>query len=445
MSAIILIATFVAVILLDALDKRRYIKRTTIAGMLLAIAPLLLLPAGGVVSELIKADMFTLFFAIIFLSVGALVALSSKESTAVFNGSLLLSTIGMIVAASANDLILLFISIELVTAPTYVLVAYHKTPMRMEAAVKYFVVGIVASALLVLGLALIASSAGTTSISLLTFSTEPLFILGIAAFIAGMGFKLAMFPFNFWIPDVYQGAPPEVAGLLAASSKKAAYAAFLRVAVVISVLDNWSMLFAVIAAITMTVPNVIALLQVNVRRLLSYSIISHAGFLLMGVAAATSLGYSALLFHSLTHAFMTLGAFLVLGVFLSHNIESLEQLKGLGWRNPFLGAALTVFLLSLAGIPLMAGFASKFYLFYATIDAGLLWLALLAIVNSVIALYYYFRVIRALYAYQSGGHAFKVRRGTVAAIVVCLIVTVVAGIYPQPFIELANAAVAALL
>ena len=443
MSVVVLIATFVAVILLDALHQRKYIKTATVIGVIAALVPLAFLPVTREFT-IFKADLFTMYFAIITLLVGALVTISSHESTAAYNGSLLLSMIGMILASAADDVILLYLSIELVTAPTYVLVAYHKTAKRMEAAVKYFVVGIIASALMLLGLALLASVSGTTSISAMQFSDSPLFLLGIAATIAGLGFKLGIFPFNFWIPDVYQGAPSEITGLLAGASKKAAYAAFLRIAVVIALLHSWGSIFAILAALTMTIPNLIALLQTNARRLLSYSIMSHAGFLLMGLAAATSLGYAALLFHAFTHAFMVLGAFLVLGVFLSHNIESIDQLKGLGWRNRTLGVALTLFLLSLAGIPLLAGFASKFYLFYATIDAGYLWLALLAILNSVVALYYYFRIIRALYAYPTAGHAFNVRRGTTIAIVICVVITVLAGVYPQPFIRFATAAVGAL-
>jgi F420H2 dehydrogenase subunit N len=442
LSVIILISTFVAVVLLDALHKRRHIKTAAIIGMVAALLPLLFLPASGTIA-LFRVDLFTLFFAVIALSIGALITISSQESTAAYNGSVILSVIGMVLAASADDLILLYLSIELVTAPTYVLVAYHKTTKRMEAATKYFIVGIVASALLLFGLALLAS-AGTTRISAISFSTEPLFLLGLVAVTAGLGFKLGIFPFNFWIPDVYQGAPAEIAGLLAGASKKAAYAAFLRIAVIFAALHSWPLLFAVLAALTMTIPNLIALLQTDVRRLLAYSIMSHAGFLLMGLAAATAFGYTGLLFHAFTHAFMALGAFLVLGMFMTHHIESIEQLKGMGWRNKFLGIALTIFLLSLAGIPLLAGFASKLYLFYATVDAGVVWLAVLAIVNSVISLYYYFRIIRAMYAYPSGGHAYRIRNGTLIAIIICLAVTIIAGVYPQPFIRFAELAVQAL-
>jgi F420H2 dehydrogenase subunit N len=437
----LLLVAFVVVILLEFIGERKYVKHVAAAGFLLALVALLTLPGGS--SALLRADLFTQFFSCIFLIVGLLVVISSNESSVVYDASILLSTVGMMLASGANDLILLYISIELVTVPTYALVAYGKTPKRMEAAVKYFIVGIVASALLLLGIALMTAM-GTSTISSLQLSANPLFILGIAAFVAGLGFKLSIFPFNFWVPDVYQGAPAEVAGLLAGASKKAAYAALLRVAVVLAAFHSWSMMFAILAAITMTIPNIIALLQTNVRRLLAYSIMSHAGFLLIGIAAATKLGYSATLFHALTHAFMVLGAFLVLGVFSSHQFETLEQLKGLGWRNRFLGLSLTLLLLSLAGIPLLGGFASKLYLFYASIDAGYLWLAILAILNSVLALYYYFKIIRAMYAYNATGPAFKVRTTTLIAIWVCIIVIIVAGVYPAPFINFATAAANAL-
>lgn len=439
-SIIILATTFAAVILLDIFGRRRYIKQITIAGMIIALL-MLYFSSLTLSTSLFKSDAFTLFFSGIFLLVAAFVVMSSREATAVYNGSILLSTIGMVIACGANDLLLLYISIELVTSPTYVLVAYHKTAKRMEAAMKYFIVGIVASALLLFGLALIVSVAGTSSIPAIGVSTAPLFILGVAAFIAGLGFKLGMFPFNFWIPDVYEGAPPEIAGLLAGASKKVAYAVLLRIAVVIAMLHSWSTLIAILAGLTMTIANITALLQTNMRRLLAYSIMSQAGFLLLGVACATALGYAATAFHAFTHAFMALGAFLVLGVFFSHHVETIEDARGLGWKNPLLGVSLTIFLLSLAGIPLLAGFASKFYLFYATLSAGFFWLAVLAIVNSVISLYYYAKVIRALYAYPGGGHPFPLRLGTKIAILCCLILTILAGIYPQPFIAFATRAV----
>jgi F420H2 dehydrogenase subunit N len=442
-SIILLIVTFVVVALLEVFGKRRHIKTTSVVGITLALLALFL-PLAAPQIGLIKADAFTFIFSIIFLLVSGLVIFSSHEATAVYNGSIILSTIGMILAGATNDIILLYVSIELVTSPTYVLVAYTKTAQRMEAGVKYFVVGIVASAFMLLGLALICSTAGTTTISEMAFSRNPLFLLGVGAFLAGISFKLGVFPFNFWIPDVYQGAPSEITGLLAGASKKAAYAALLRMAVVISVLQHWSLMFAILAGVTMSMASVAALLQTNARRLLAYSIMSQAGFLLLGIAVATPQGYAATILHSFTHAIMALGAFLVLDVFW-HHAETLDELKGLGWRNPFLGASLTIFLLSLAGIPLLAGFVSKFYLVYATIEAGWLWLAILAILNSVIALYFYFKIIRALYAYSDSRRPANMRTGTMIAIAICVLLTIVIGVYPQPFIDLSVKAAGALM
>jgi NADH-quinone oxidoreductase subunit N len=325
----------------------------------------------------------------------------------------------------------------------------------MEAGVKYFVVSVVSSAIMLFGLALLVSVAGTTSISAMAAGDlfgaggSSLVLLGMAMTIAGFAFKLGITPSNFWIPDVYQGSPPQVAGFLAGATKKAAYAAFLRLAVVFVAFHAWSLLFAVLAAITMSVPNVIALLQTDVRRTLAYSIMSQAGFLLLGFAAMTqmagnTLAIGALLFHILTHAVMVMGAFLVLAVYDAHRIESLDQFKGQGYRNPFLGIALTLFLLSLAGIPLLAGFVSKFFLIYAVADAGLLWLGALAIINSVIALYYYFRIIRALWGYPGGGTPYRISRGTFVGIALCLVLTVLIGVWPEKFVDLAMRAAASL-
>jgi len=440
----IVLVTFFLVVLLDRVGKVRRLRIMSLIGL---FAALFALPfsIGDVVIPLFSFDLLGVFFSIIFLGVALCVVLASKEQTVAYYGSVLLSTAGMMLAASANDLLILYLSIELVTVPTYVLVGYKKTLQRMESAVKYFIVSIVASALLLLGVILLALSVGSTSIADFVFVPGGMFIVGMAAFIAGLGFKLSIFPFNLWIPDVYQGAPPEIAGLLAGASKKAAYAALLRVALVFGLaLQSWTTILLVLAALTMTIPNIIALLQTNVRRLLAYSIMTHAGFLMMGVAIGTQVGFSATLFHAFTHAFMALGAFLVLGVFAAVKLEKISDLRGFGFRNPFLGASLSLFLLSLAGLPILAGFASKFYLFYTAIAEGYAWLAMLAIANSGIALYYYFRIIRSLYGDKSSGRALKVNYGTLVAVIICLFLLLFFGIYPQPVIELAMAASGAL-
>ncbi|MDD9953341.1 MAG: NADH-quinone oxidoreductase subunit N [Candidatus Woesearchaeota archaeon] len=430
----VLIGTIVLTALADRFNKNA--KWITVAGIIGALCTLTI----PYTSELLVFDTFTIFFTVLFLAVALAVALFGTEGVAYYP-SLLLTTMGMIVATASKDVMMLFIGIELVTTPSYVLVAYHKTRERMEAATKYFVVSIVASALLILGLALLAITSGSTTISELQPSTDPVFLLGLVAFIAGLGFKLGIFPFNFWIPDVYQGAPPAVAGLLAGASKKAGFAAFLRIAAVVAVgLKSWTLLLAVIAVFSMTIPNIIAILQTNLRRMLSYSIMTHAGFLLMGVALMTPLGVSGTLFHAFTHAFMAAGAFLVLGVLQQYKMETLKDIRGLAKRSTFLSLSLMLFLLSLTGIPLLAGFASKFYLFYVTMEGGLLWLGIAAIANSVLSLYYYFLIIRAMYGHEPKGNHIAPPRSMFLAILLCLLVTIAFGVYPQPMIDFAVAA-----
>ena len=429
-STAILLATFA----LTLFAKR--LRTLTIVGLFLALVTLPFFPTGSL--PLIRQDQLGTFFTLIFLVVALVVALASKENTLAYYGSLLLSTIGMILAASTADLFLLYVAIELVTTPSYVLVAYARKRERMEAGVKYFIVSIVASALLLLGVLLLAVTGGTSAILGLQPDFSGLFFLGVGAFLAGLGFKLGIFPFNLWIPDVYQGSRGEIAGLLAAASKKAAFAALLPVAaVLVAFVGSWTMLIAVLAALTMTIPNLIALVQEDARRMLAYSIMTHAGFLLMGVAAVGVAGFSGTLFHAFTHAFMALGAFLVVGIFARRGFTKIEQYRGAGYRNPLLGISLTIFLLSLAGIPLLAGFASKLYLFTVIVLEGMTWLTVLAILNSAIALYYYFRVIRALYGYRAAGKRFRIRRRVMLAMAICLFATIFVGLYPVPIIEFA--------
>jgi F420H2 dehydrogenase subunit N len=435
---IALALAFATVVVLDAFGKRRHVKAATLLGLGVA-AVLLAVPWDA--TPLVRTDGISIIFSILFLCVSALVIISSKESSAVFSGGVLLSTLGMMLVAAADNALLLYISIELVTVPTYALVAFGKTARRMEAATKYFVVGIVASALLLLGLGLLVLASGTATLSAMRLSPSPFVLLGFVSLLAGLGFKLGIFPFNFWIPDVYSGAPSQVAGLLAAGSKKAAYAALLRLAIVFAAVSAWSMVFAILAAVTMTFATIAAILQRDIRRLLAYSILSQAGFLLIGIAARTPTGYSATVFHAITHSFMALGAFLILQLPQQFTMESL---RGFGRSNRLLGASMAIFLLSLAGIPLLSGFASKFYLLLAAADAGLLWLVLLAIINSVIALVFYFGVIRTMFAYPSVRSALHIPRGTLFAICICVAMTILLGVYPQPVLSLISSAVAKL-
>lgn len=437
----LLTVTLLVILLLGRFGKDRLTRPVTIVGILAALLSLPLFREQAVLANVLTIDLLSVYFSLIFLSISLVVVLYGTQKHPAYHASVLLSTMGMLLAASVNDILMLYVAIELVTVPTYALVMFKKTRERMEAGVKYFVVSIVASAFLLLGTVLLAINAGTTRIPDLLFHADGGLLIGVAALIAGLGFKLGIWPFSIWIPDVYQGSGAEVAGLLAGASKKAAYAALLRVVLVLGI-AGWSL--AILALVAMTIPNLVALRQDNAKRLLAYSIMTHAGYLMMGVAVMGRAGFAGTIFHGFTHAFMATGAFLVLGVFASNGLDGVEQLRGLGRRNPLLGAALTIFLLSLAGIPLLAGFASKLFLFLVTYSAGFAWLVVAAVVNSAIALYYYFRIIRSLYGYKSSGKPIKVRYGALVAILICLFATIFIGIYPGPMIDFAMRAVEVL-
>jgi len=437
----VLAATFAAIILLDRSGSRRYLRQTTMIGLAVSFCGLLFPASAG---ALLHTDPLSRYFAVLVVAIALLVLLASHEASFIYLVSILLSTIGMILVITADDVLLLYISIELMTAPTYALVAYRKHRLRIEAATKYFINGIVASSLLVLGLALLVSAVGTTSISQMipiisAGGVSPLLYAGVAAILAGFTFKLGLFPGNLWVPDVYQGAPSEVSGFLAAATKKAAFAALLWLALAFVRVGAWTNVTMLLAAVTMVAATVLSLMQQDLRRLLAYSSLAHAGFLMLGVAAGTTAGRSAVALHSLVHAAMILGAFLIAGLLYVHKIETIEQLKGLGWRNKLLSFSLMLFLLSMAGIPLLSGFIGKFSLILAVFDAGMLWLGLLAIMMSVLALYPYFRVIRALYGYPvAKGTSFPLHNGVLFVILLCLMITIVIGIVPGPFFQLAQ-------
>jgi NADH-quinone oxidoreductase subunit N len=451
---IIVLPVAVAIILVIGMfrkDKGNLAYDIAFGALLYSLILFFMLPSGksGVLQGVFRMDAFTTFFTFIFLSLSLVIAIvSSKEVTSnhsAYYSSLLLSTTGLILAAGSADLILIFLSMELVAMPSYMLVAFGKTKERMEAATKYFVISAISSSLSILGLAIIYGLSGTTKIASITLSDAPYAAIGVASLIAGIGFKMGLFPFNLWMPDVYQGSPYQVTALLAGLSKKAAFAVFLRLLLVIfDVTMNWALIFALIAVVTMTVANVTALLQTNVRRLIFYSIISHAGFIMLGLVTANQLGLTASLFHIFTHAFMVVGALLVLGLFMKSEIEHFNNFEGIGWRNKFLSASLAVFLLSLAGVPLLAGFSSKFLLFAAALDSGYGWLVAFAIANSVIALYYYLRIIRQMYSEKESKVIVPLSLEHKIAIIACLVVVIFAGVYPGPIISFIQQAAASL-
>ncbi|UCE44609.1 MAG: NADH-quinone oxidoreductase subunit N [Methanobacteriota archaeon] len=427
-------------------------------------------PETGI--PLIEVNLFSGTFALAFVAVGIIVVLSSPDyirgerNHGEYYSLILLAVTGMTVVALATDLVVLFIGLEIAGIASFALSGFSKKERRSaEAATKYFIVGGFSSALTLFAISLFYGVSGTTDIAAMGSQMEAMFsslegtrsvaTLATVMLIAGLGFKIAAVPFHMWAPDVYEGAPTPISGLLAAASKKMGVAAMFKIFLVgiIVTKSDWDVAIAVIAIVTMTVGNLIAISQANIKRMLAYSSIAQAGYILIVLPVGTEYAVAGGLFHVLTHAFMKSGAFMVVAALAVRGVgERLDDYKGLSRRSPFLAVAMTLFLLSLAGIPPLAGFASKFVLFssavYASIDPGpswLLWLAVAGVLNSALSLYYYARVIKKMYMEKGPEERVTVPKMTGAAILIALIMTIVLGIYFDAVVELCQEAAGSLL
>ena len=421
--------------------------------------------SGDVLSD----DMFGGFFALAMLIVAIMTTVGSvnymrrMRHHAVYYSLILLSAIGMVLVAYSTDLVMLFVAWELMSIPTYVLVGFHKRdPSSNEAAIKYFLFGALASALIVFAISIAYGMTGSTNIAevLAGFATLdaeflPLGLLAAALFIAGFGFKMGLVPFHMWLPDAYEGSPPPVAALLAAGTKKAGFAAALRVVVIgaVALQLDWTLALGIIAVMTMTVGNVAAIMQRNLARMLAYSSIGHAGYILIGLSVApySGVGLSGALLHVLNHAVMKGAAFIALaGIAAALAVTHLDKLRGLGRRMPITSLGLVVSLLALAGVPPLNGFWSKLMLFGGALDAGQAsaaaagwapWLAVAGVLNSALSLAYYGWIIRKMYF--EGEDEKRIRsepRSVVAVMVFSIIFMVGFGVYPEPLIHLAESA-----
>jgi NADH-quinone oxidoreductase subunit N len=362
----------------------------------------------------------------------------------------------MVFLAAANDLIVVFLALEIMSVAVYVLAGLLRREVRStEAALKYFLLGAFATGFLLYGIAFFYGATGSTHLDVIARviahdGLRPFTVLGIALVLVGFGFKVALIPFHVWTPDVYEGAPTAVTAFMAVGVKAAAFAAFGRVflAALGDVAAQWSGLLALLAALTMTVGNVTAVLQRSVKRMLAYSSIAHAGYALVGIVAATRDGGAALCFYLAVYAFMTLGAFAVL-IALGRRGEPNEDLAdwaGVGFRHPVLGVSRSVFMLSLAGIPPTAGFAGKFYLFSAAIDAGWTVLAVIGVLNSLVSVYYYLGVLVAMYMAEGTRVIVppRSRPYLLATILVSVAATILFGVLPAQPMHLAERAFASL-
>ena len=419
--------------------------------------------AGGGFGETLRGDRYALFFTLLLVGATALTVLLSVDFLRLhalpageYFALMLLSTSGMVFMAAANDLIVIFLALEIMSVAVYVLVGMLRREVRSnEASLKYFLLGAFATGFLLYGIAFFYGATGSTRLDVVARvaardGLTPFMVLGLALLLVGFGFKVALIPFHVWTPDVYEGAPTAVTAFMAVGVKAAAFAAFARVFLdaLLPVAAGWTGVLWVLAALTMTVGNVSAVTQRSVKRMLAYSSIAHAGYALVGLVTASKAGGAALLYYLVVYAVMNLGAFAVL-IALGRRGEPNEMLQdfaGVGFRHPVLGLTMAVFMLSLAGIPPTAGFTGKFYLFSAAVDAGYVGLAVIGVLNSVVSVYYYLGVLVQMYMVEGTRSidAPASRPYLLATILVTGIATLLLGVFPSGAMELARVSVASL-
>lgn len=403
---------------------------------------------------LVKFDAYSLFFKELFLFTGIMIIIVSLQfverylsQPGEYYAIIITSVLAMMFMAGSGELLTAYISLELLSFCLYILAGYSRTePKSHEAGVKYILLGAFSSALLLYGISLLYGSLGTTSFSEMAQSIEAnqtgldgRLLLGLIFLVGGLAFKLSAIPFHMWAPDVYEGAPLPVTAYIAVASKAAAFALVLRLFAegLLPAMEQWQLVIAILAAITMLGGNLVALAQSNIKRMLAYSSIGQVGYLLMGIAALSTLSANGLVFHLVGYAVTNLLAFgTIIGFYNTSKGEKITDFSGLADRSPFLAACLTAAFLSLAGLPFFAGFTTKFYLFAATAEGGFLWLVCLAGIASVISLYYYLQVIKQMYVHESNDSSeIPVSLPMRMILFILLMGVIFIGIYPGPLVE----------
>ena len=414
-----------------------------------------------IANGLMSIDAFGMFFKLLFLGAAALTLMMSGSYLTVEDAPagaycflVLSATLGMMFVASGIELITIFIGLETMAVAFYVLAGYLKpNPRSNEAAVKYFLLGAFSLGILLYGMSLLYGLTGSTNLRVIATSLEgvnqQLLLLALILVTAGIGFKIAAVPFHMWAPDVYEGAPTPITAFLSVGSKAASFAMLLRIFLegLPSAAIYWQQLFEVLAIVTMVVGNIAALTQNNIKRMLAYSSIAQAGYILIGVVVGTSRGITAMLVYLSVYALMQLGAFAVITFLRRKDAigDNLHDFNGLYSRRPFVAIAMLIFMLSLGGIPPTAGFMGKFWLFGAAMEAGYVRLALIGVLNSAVSLYYYLRVV--VYMWLKNEPEGSIPQATPAltlTIAVAMIGTLVLGLYPGPLFELAQTSSSAI-
>jgi NADH-quinone oxidoreductase subunit N len=431
----------------------------TVAGFVGILASLVWMFAAGVHGTLFNnmfvLDPFAMFFKIVVVVATLLVLLASLDYIKriyLFRGEyyvmVMLASLGMLFMASANDLLSMFITIEFATFGFYILVAYlREDDLRSsEAGLKFFVLSVFTAAIMVFGISLIYGETGTIVFPELAASRPVLtggLVIGFLCVLVGLGFKIGAAPFHNWIPDIYQGAPTPITAYLSIAPKAAAFAIVLRIffSTFAEFKPEWVWLVIGMAALSMTYGNIVAIAQTDIKRLLAYSGIAQIGNILIGLAAGTKMGSDSVLFYLLTYLVANLGAFAIVIIFSNlTGSDRIEDYSGLGRRSPLLAAAMLVFLLSLAGVPPLAGFIGKIYVFAAAMREGLVALVIIGLINIVISMYYYLVIVKKIYISEPTDRRPIPVSGPMKAVVFATVAgTVVIGVYPKPFIEWAVA------
>jgi len=420
---------------------------------------------GLAFSNMVRVDSFAVFFHFLVIAIAAVVILTSFEYMAVqriraseYYALILFSVVGMALMSSAVELVLIFIALEISSISTYILVGFRRQEAASsESSLKYFLLGSFATAFFLYGVAMLFGATGSTNIDVISQTlragpAEVLVYVAVALMFVGLGFKVAAAPFHVWTPDVYEGAPAPVVGFMSTAPKAAAFAVLLRVVFAINAPGRFWLVW-VAAALSMTLGNVSALVQTNVKRLLAYSSIAHAGYLLVAFAMTTredsSIGISAAMFYAAAYAAMNVGAFAVVSHFANagERYVTLEDYEGLGRTSPLLAATLSIFLLSLIGIPITGGFFAKFYVFSAALKANLIWLTLIGVVNSAIGAYYYLRIIVMMYMREARREVpvTPVPFGLGLALALSLVATLYLGVAPNRVLQYAQQSAKGLL
>ncbi|MBI4534921.1 MAG: NADH-quinone oxidoreductase subunit N [Ignavibacteriae bacterium] len=475
-----LTATFLAAILADLIFKRTAIVVSTVVMAGFVVTGVMVLAQvnmhESIFGNMIAVDSFAYFFKLVIIISAILIVVFSLGSSELntprrrlgeYYSLLSALTLGMMLMAGASNLLMMYLSVELSSIASYILSGYTKdAPDSSEASLKYVIYGALSSGLMLYGISIVYGLTGSLDIYAINqtlakgeINSIALLIAGVLT-MAGFGYKISAVPFHFWTPDVYEGAPITITAFLSVASKAGAFAMMIRFFKVTFIDSSvvslpagvwatfqgfqWYHLIAVLSVLTMTLGNLVAIWQNNLKRLLAYSSIAHAGYMLMGVVVLSNEGLAAILVYFVVYLFMNLGAFyIVMLVANKTGSEDIEDYKGLGSRAPFIALALSVFLISLTGLPPTAGFIGKLYLFAALLNHGWVWLAVVGALNSVISLYYYVRIFRNMYLRSGEPQGEPISFGWVssATVLVLLIPTILLGLYFTPLVQLAQASV----